>query len=67
MVFTDGSLVAEEHDTDGDGVIDRFDQLDAEGRVARRDEDLDGDGAIDVRSVYRRGELEQRDVSRPAL
>jgi hypothetical protein len=67
LVFTDGSLVAEEHDTDGDGVIDRFDQLDAEGRVARRDEDLDGDGEIDVRSVYRRGELEQRNVSRPAL
>jgi len=67
LVFADGSLVAEEHDTDGDGVIDRYDLLDADGRLARRDEDLDGDGEIDVRSTYRRGELEQRDVSRPAL
>ncbi len=50
--YRQGVLVAEALDTDGDGVLDRFDRLDEEGRVAQREEDLDGDGRIDVRSVY---------------
>ncbi|MDH3212131.1 MAG: tetratricopeptide repeat protein [Myxococcales bacterium] len=60
-----GTLVSEEYDTDGDGVLDRFDRFDAEGRLEVRAEDLDGDGRIDLRSVYRDGKLVRREVASP--
>jgi tetratricopeptide (TPR) repeat protein len=63
--YTQGTLVAEERDTDGDGVLDRFDRFDDEGRIDVREEDVDGDGEIDVRSVYRGGKLVKRELSDP--
>lgn len=66
FLYREGTLHAEKSDTDGDGVLDRFDQLDAEGRVDLREEDIDGDGEIDVRSVYRGGKLVRREISDPA-
>jgi Flp pilus assembly protein TadD len=60
--YTDGVLRAESSDTDGDGVLDRFDRFDDEGYVATRDEDLDGDGLLDTRSVYRAGRLVERRI-----
>jgi len=65
FLYRGGALHADRRDTDGDGVLDRFDQLDAEGRVDVREEDLDGDGEIDVRSVYRAGKLVRRELSDP--
>jgi tetratricopeptide (TPR) repeat protein len=65
FVYHEGALQAESRDTDGDGVLDRFDQLDAQGRLGVREEDIDGDGAIDVRSVYRGGKLVRRVISDP--
>jgi hypothetical protein len=62
-----GALSGEARDSDGDGRLDTFDRLDAEGRVALREEDVDGDGAIDVRSVYEAGRLIRRELSRPEL
>lgn len=55
-------LATESADTDGDGVMDRFDRFDAEGAIATRDEDLDGDGVVDMRSTYRDGRLVERSI-----
>ena len=65
FLYREGELRAEKSDTDGDGVLDRFDQLDAQGRVDLREEDIDGDGEIDIRSVYRGGKLVRREISDP--
>jgi len=65
FVYREGELHAEKSDTDGDGVLDRFDQLDGQGRLDVREEDIDGDGEIDVRSVYRGGKLVRREISDP--
>ena len=48
--YTDGRLVSESRDTDGDDVLDRVERFDDEGRVAVREEDLNADGHVDVRS-----------------
>lgn len=60
--YADGILRAESRDTDGDGILDRFDRFDDEGYVETRDEDLDGDGRSDTRSVYRGGRLVERTI-----
>jgi hypothetical protein len=60
--YTDGTLRAESRDTDGDGLLDRFDRFDDEGYVETRDEDLDGDGRLDTRSIYRGGRLVERTI-----
>jgi tetratricopeptide (TPR) repeat protein len=60
--YTDGTLRAESRDTDGDGVLDRFDRFNDEGYVETRDEDLDGDGRLDTRSIYRGGRLVERTI-----
>jgi Flp pilus assembly protein TadD len=65
FLYRGGTLHAERRDTDGDGVLDRFDRLDADGRVDVREEDIDGDGEIDVRSLYRGGKLVRREISEP--
>lgn len=65
FLYRGGTLHAERRDTDGDGVLDRFDRLDADGRVDVREEDIDGDGEIDVRSLYRGGKLVRREISDP--
>jgi len=66
LLYRDGALTAERADTDGDGALDRFDRLDADGHLALREEDLDGDGDVDVRSVFRAGTLERREIEDPA-
>ncbi len=63
--YEEGRLRGEARDTDGDGVLDRFDRFDEEGRVALREEDLDGDGDIDLRGHYRAGRLLRREVLDP--
>ena len=63
--YRNGRLESEDSDTDGDGRLDRFDQIGRDGRVDVREEDLDGDGAIDVKSVYRAGKLVRREISSP--
>jgi len=60
--YANGVLRAESRDTDGDGILDRFDRFDDEGFVATRDEDLDGDGQLDTRSIYRGGRLMERQI-----
>jgi Flp pilus assembly protein TadD len=60
-----GLLRAESLDTDGNGILDRFDRFDDEGYVETRDEDLDGDGRIDMRSIYRGGRLVERTIQEP--
>ena len=65
--YAEGTLVSEARDTSGDGRLDTFDRLDERGRVAVREEDLDGDGQVDVRTVYRAGKLERRELSAPEL
>jgi hypothetical protein len=65
--YADGALVSEDHDTNGDGSLDRFDHFDAEGRLRERGEDLDGDGRVDLRSIYREGKLVRREVASPAF
>jgi len=65
--YESGELAAESRDTDRDGVFDRFDRLDPQGRVTLREEDLDGDGRIDVRSLYDEGRLERREILSPEL
>jgi Flp pilus assembly protein TadD len=62
IYYTDGLLRAESRDTDGDGVLDRFDRFDDEGYLEARDEDLDGDGRLDTRSIYRGGRLVERTI-----
>jgi hypothetical protein len=65
--YRDERVSGEARDTNGDGRLDTFDQIDSAGRVAMREEDIDGDGAIDVRSVYEAGRLIRRELSRPEL
>jgi Flp pilus assembly protein TadD len=62
IYYTDGILRAESLDTDGDGVLDRFDHFNDKGFVTTRDEDLDGDGRLDTRSIYRGGQLLERTI-----
>jgi tetratricopeptide (TPR) repeat protein len=64
--YANGALVSADHDTNGDGALDRFDRFDAEGRLHERGEDLDGDGRVDLRSIYREGKLVRREVASPA-
>ena len=54
-------------DRHADGLLDRFDDFDSEGRVQARREDLNGDRRIDVRSVYERGKLVLREFADPAF
>lgn len=61
--YSGEELSAEARDTNGDGSLDTFDRLDAEGRVTLREEDTDGDGQIDVRSHYQAGRLVRRELS----
>lgn len=65
--YAGDTLLAEDTDTDGDGVLDRFDRFGADGRVEVREEDLDGDGTIDVKSEFRGGRLVKRELSQPQL
>ena len=65
--YANDALVSEDHDTNGDGSLDRFDRFDAEGRLRERGEDLDGDGRIDLRSIYREGKLVRREVASPVF
>ena len=60
--YSAGTLTAEARDRDGDGQLDTFDRLDADGSLAVREEDLDGDGEIDVRSHYQDGKLRRREL-----
>ncbi len=62
-----GVLVGGEPDTDGDGVLDRFERFDADGNLAAREEDVDGDGRVDVRSEFRDGKLVRREILDPRL
>jgi len=60
-----GRLSRESRDTNGDGVLDRFERFDADGEVQERAEDLDGDGEVDMRSFYRNGRLVRREIVDP--
>lgn len=64
--YSGDHLTAEARDTSGDGALDTFDRLDAEGRVVLREEDTNGDGHIDVRSIYEAGHLVRRELSEEA-
>jgi tetratricopeptide (TPR) repeat protein len=61
--YSGEDLTSEARDTNGDGILDTFDRLDAQGRVVLREEDRDGDGHIDVRSHYQAGRLVRRELS----
>jgi tetratricopeptide (TPR) repeat protein len=65
--YEGGRLVSEARDTNGDGVLDRFERFDADGEVVLREEDLNGDGKIDVRSFFEKGKLVRREVTDPEL
>jgi hypothetical protein len=65
--YADGRLLAGEQDTDGDGVMDRFERFGPDGDLVSRDDDLDGDGAIDVHSDFRDGKLLRRELRNQAL
>jgi hypothetical protein len=65
--YEGGRLVSEAQDTNGDGVLDRFERFDADGEVVLREEDLNGDGKIDVRSFFEKGKLVRREVTDPEL
>ncbi len=65
--YAGGRVVSEGQDTNGDGVLDRFETFDAGGEVQRREEDLNGDGKIDVRSLYEQGKLVRREITDPSL
>ena len=58
-------LASEGRDTNGDGVLDRFETFDGDGRVTVREEDLDADGHPDVRTRYRDGRLVSREIEDP--
>ena len=64
--YSGDRLTTEARDTSGNGVLDTFDRLDAEGRVVLREEDTNGDGEIDVRSVYEAGRLVRRELTHAA-
>lgn len=63
--YAGGVLEGEDRDTDGDGLLDRFDRFDAQGNVVQRAEDLNRDGEIDVRDSYRNGKLVRREIIDP--
>ncbi len=63
--YADGSLASESRDTTNDGRLDRVDHFDGDGQLREREEDLDGDGQVDLRSFYRAGRLERREVAKP--
>jgi len=65
--YEDGVLVADNRDTSGDGVLDRFERFDANGLVSERAEDLNGDGEIDIRDVYKDGRLVRREINDPEV
>jgi len=65
--YAGGHLVSEAQDTNGDGVLDRFERFDADGEVVMREEDLNGDGKIDVRSFFEKGKLVRREIIDPEL
>ncbi|HYB12165.1 MAG TPA: tetratricopeptide repeat protein, partial [Myxococcota bacterium] len=65
--YSQGRLVSEAQDTNGDGVLDRFEHFDAQGEVVMREEDLNGDGKIDVRSFFEKGKLVRREITDPEL
>ncbi|HME73601.1 MAG TPA: tetratricopeptide repeat protein [Myxococcota bacterium] len=65
--YAGGRLVSEAQDTNGDGVLDRFERFDADGEVIMREEDLNGDGKIDVRSFFEKGKLVRREITDPEL
>lgn len=67
FTYAGGRVVSEGQDTNGDGVLDRFEKFDAGGEVERREEDLNGDGKIDVRSLYEQGKLVRREITDPSL
>lgn len=60
--YVSGALAGGDSDTDGDGVLDRFERFDPDGSVSSRDEDLDGDGTQDVHSEFRGGRLVRREL-----
>ncbi|MCC6641662.1 MAG: hypothetical protein IT386_10930 [Deltaproteobacteria bacterium] len=62
-----GRLVAGDADTNGDGILDRFERFDDAGELVSREEDLDADGRIDVRSEFTAGRLVRREIRAPAL
>ena len=65
FLYAEGALTAESRDTTGDGVLDRTDRFDERGQLRLREEDVDGDGVVDLRSFYRDGRLERREVTSP--
>jgi Flp pilus assembly protein TadD len=67
FVYTLGKLTGESRDTNRDGVLDRFDRLDADGELVLREEDVNADGTIDVRSIYSAGRLVRRQLAMPGL
>lgn len=65
--YNDGLLTSEARDTDGDGLLDRFETFDADGLVAMREDDLNADGHTDVRTRYRNGRVLSREIENPAV
>jgi tetratricopeptide (TPR) repeat protein len=60
--YDDGLLAHDDWDTSGDGRFDRFDLYGRDGQLDWRAEDLDGDGKIDVRTQYRGGRIQRREI-----
>jgi hypothetical protein len=67
FAYTNGRLTGESRDTNRDGKLDRFDQVDENGELVLREEDTDANGSIDVRSIYSAGRLVRRELAAPAL
>lgn len=65
--YADGQLASEARDTDGDGLLDRFETFNDDGLVITREEDLNADGHADVRTRYRNGRLLSREIENPAV
>ena len=55
-------LVRERRDSQGDGRFDTVDGFDERGELRVREEDRNGDGRVDVRSRYRNGRLDRREI-----